>query len=61
MSGAGFPTSFNPGATGEAYGSAHSQGFDFSAGMSMDSNAGWDESIWKPWDGTKKTLKLAGN
>ncbi len=45
----------------ETSGSAHSQGFDFSAGMSMDSNAGWDESIWKPWDGTKKTLKLAGN
>lgn len=48
------------GAETETSGSAHGQGFDFSAGMSMDSKAGWDENIWKPWDGTKKTLKLAG-
>lgn len=41
-------------------GSAYGHGFSFSAGMNLDTKAGWDENIWKPWDGTKKTLKLAG-
>lgn len=44
----------------ETSGSAHGQGSNFSTGMSMDSKAGWNENIWKPWDGTKETLKLAG-
>ena len=34
-------------------------GFFSSANMSGGSKIGWDEAIWKPWNGTKKTLRLA--
>lgn len=48
------------GTTTETSGFAGGRGFDFSENLSAGSKAGWDESIWKPWDGTQKTLKLAG-
>lgn len=33
--------------------------FYVNEGLGAGSKDGWDENIWKPWDGTKKTLKLA--
>lgn len=41
-------------------GSAYGRGFSFSEGLGAGSSAGWDENIWEPWNGTQKTLKLAG-
>lgn len=46
------------GTTTETSGSAYGRGFDFSENLGAGSKAGWDKNIWKPWDGTKKTLKL---
>lgn len=48
------------GTTTESFGSAYGHGFSYSEGLDAGGKAGWDENIWKPWDGTKKTLKLAG-
>ncbi|HBR03136.1 MAG TPA: hypothetical protein DD738_11025 [Ruminiclostridium sp.] len=44
----------------DSFGSAYGHGFSYSEGLGAGGKAGWDENIWKPWDGTKKTLKLAG-
>jgi hypothetical protein len=48
------------GTTTETSGVAGGRGFGFSENLSGGSKAGWDENIWKPWDGTQKKLKLAG-
>ncbi len=44
----------------ESSGSAYGHGFSFSENLGAGGKAGWDENIWKPWNGTKKTLRLAG-
>lgn len=44
----------------EISGSAKGYGFGSSENLIGNSKAGWDESIWKPWNGTQKTLKLTG-
>ncbi|NCC69066.1 MAG: hypothetical protein EOM14_12895 [Clostridia bacterium] len=37
------------------------QSFDFSTTLGGGSvKTGWDDNIWKPWNGTQKTLKFAG-
>ncbi len=41
-------------------GSAYGYGFGDTENLTGGSKAGWDKNIWKPWDGTQKTLKLAG-
>lgn len=45
--------------TTETSGSAAGYGFGYLQDLKGWSKAGWDENIWKPWDGTQKTLKLA--
>jgi hypothetical protein len=43
--------------------SAKAPNFDFSQNFSGSGgiSVGWDEEIWKPWEGTEKTLKHAEN
>ena len=38
------------------------ESFDFSKvlGGGGTVETGWDDTIWEPWDSTKKTLKFAG-
>jgi hypothetical protein len=41
---------------------AEGQSFNFSQtlGGGGEVTVGWDDNIWKPWNGTQQTLKLAG-
>lgn len=48
------------GKTAGSSGTAYGRAFGYSEDLSGRSKAGWDESIWKPWKDTQKTLKLAG-
>jgi hypothetical protein len=48
------------GTTTETSGSAKGYRFSSSENLTGSGKAGWDENIWKPWNGTQKTLKLAG-